>query len=248
MASEYWNWKFRDVKPDPPEQYTSAQKRRNWWHYHKWHLLLGAVLLIVGVDILRGALGLGVTEPDYQVAYVGTFSLPEDTAAALQTALARFGTDCNGDGAVTVQLHQYVSAQPADASAPDSDSAYYAYASEVTLMADLEGCESAFFLLEDPVAFQRDYEALCRTDGSPLSAWDTAPQSYALSWTDCPVLSGLELGTFGETVSGETVSGSGQERMSGLYFARRASTPERHPDHPEACAALWDALTKGAKP
>lgn len=36
----------------------------------------------------------------------------------------------------------------------------YAAASNVKLMADLNACESYFFLLEDPEGFQRDYQVL----------------------------------------------------------------------------------------
>ena len=44
--SEYLNWKFRDVKPDgPAPALTARQKLANWWHYSKWFVAAGAVLL-----------------------------------------------------------------------------------------------------------------------------------------------------------------------------------------------------------
>ena len=46
MASEYLKWKYRDVKPDAPAQYTKRQRAANWWHYHRWWLLAGAALLV----------------------------------------------------------------------------------------------------------------------------------------------------------------------------------------------------------
>ena len=43
----------------------------------------------------------------------------------------------------------------------------YTAASNVKLMADLDACESYFFLLEDPEGFQKSYEVL-REDWFPV--------------------------------------------------------------------------------
>ena len=37
MASEYWKWKFKDVRPEEKRELTPEEKRKNWWHYHRWH-------------------------------------------------------------------------------------------------------------------------------------------------------------------------------------------------------------------
>ena len=162
MASEYLKWKYRDVKPDEPIQYTAAQKRRNWWHYHKWHVIIGAVLLLAAGNILAHVLGVGQIEPDYQIAYVGASPLPDDTVSALESSIAALGHDCNGDGRVAVRLNQYVSG----ADSQDENGVYHAYAASVTLMADITQCDSYFFLLDDPDAFQQNYQILRRLDGS----------------------------------------------------------------------------------
>ena len=57
--SEYLNWKFRDVKPDgPAPALTPRQKLANWWHYSKWFVLGGAVLLGLAADLAASALGV----------------------------------------------------------------------------------------------------------------------------------------------------------------------------------------------
>lgn len=160
MASEYLKWKYRDVKPDEVVELTPRQKRANWWYYHKWHVFLGVGLLALGVYLGARILGIGQVRPDYQVAYVGSAALPEDTAAALESALAELGTDCNGDGQVAVQLNQYVMGDGS------GEGAVYAYAGSTRLMADLDSCESYFFLLEDPAGFQENYQVLRHLDGS----------------------------------------------------------------------------------
>ena len=77
MASQYLNWKLRDVKPDPlPPDPTPRQKWRNWWHYHKGMVIAGAVVGLAVLDIAHSALGLGQVRPDYQVAYVGKTPCP----------------------------------------------------------------------------------------------------------------------------------------------------------------------------
>lgn len=151
MASEYLKWKYRDVRPEEPVALTKEQRRRNWWDYHKWYVILGAVLLVIAGDWARGV--LTQVHPDYQIAYVGSTPLSPEEAGEWERRLAALGSDCNGDGKIVVQLNQY----PATGGAGDPQ---YAYASNVQLMADLEGRDSYFFLLEDPEGFQTSYDIL----------------------------------------------------------------------------------------
>lgn len=156
MASEYLKWKYKDVRPDKPVELTKEQRRRNWWYYHKWHVILGAAAVCIAGSMIWHA--LTQVHPDYQLAYVGTTPLTEEAAAAWEARLAELGTDCNGDGRVVVQLNQYLTL---------SGEEQYNYAANIKLMADLDACESYFFLLEDPEGFQVGYEVL-REDWFPV--------------------------------------------------------------------------------
>ena len=236
MASEYWKWKFKDVKPEEKRELTAAERRRNWWHYHKWHVVTGAVLAAIGVNLLWTALGIGEVRPDYRVAYVGTNALPEDTAAALEAALAGLGEDLNGDGRIVVSLRQYASGGQAG----------MGVSAEVQLTADIMDGESYFFLLEDPEQFQRAYRSLCRLDGTLPEEGDYSAGGTYLAWDACPVLRGLDLGGYAYEVMGRTVTGDSQELLSGLSFARRGFWTEKSAPYPEGCAALWNRLTEGA--
>ena len=157
MASEYLKWKYRDVQRREAVVLTPAERRKNWWHYHKWHVVIGLALAVLAVYLVCQALGVGQIKPDYQVAYVGAKALPDDTAAAIEAALAFLGEDLNEDGQVVVRLNQYASG--------GTDTGVAA-AADVTLMADLLECESYFFLLENPEQFQVSYHVLRRLDGS----------------------------------------------------------------------------------
>ncbi len=151
MASEYLKWKYRDVKPDEKVELTEKQRRRNWWYYHKWHVVLGITAAIIAVDLIWTS--VTQVRPDYQIAYVSSAPLDQEGEAAWKDRLAALGTDSNGDGKIVVQLNQYLTGQTgADAT--------YTYAASVKLMADLDSCDSYFFLLEDPERFQTDYEIL----------------------------------------------------------------------------------------
>ena len=184
MASEYLKWKYRDVQPDAPVERTKKQRRQTWWHYHKWHVGIG-VLAVAIVGNLAWHI-LTQVQPDYQIAYVGAYLLSEEEAAAWEDRLSALGTDRNGDGRVVVQLNQYPTGG-------NGDELMYAAASNVKLMADLDACESYFFLLEDPERFQRDYEIL-QADWVPVENglflarrvfWeDRAPENM----TDCDQL------------------------------------------------------------
>lgn len=240
MASEYLNWKFREVGPDPtPPAPTTRQKWRNWWHYHKGMVVAGAVVLLAAADIAFHALGIGQTKPDYQIAYVGETALPDQTAAAVEEAFAALGSDANGDGRTIVQLHQYI------LTGDRNEDAEYAYANQVTLMGDLEDCDSCFFLLEDCETFQAGYAVLATVDGTLAEAGETP---FRLRWSDCPALADQDLGDYTQNVLGQEITGSSQDLLGSLQLARRGFWEDRTCDHLEACNALWDILTKGANP
>ena len=229
MASEYLLKKYQDVKPDQIRELTKEEKRRNWWHYHKWHVVIAVLLAVCIGNILWNALGIGEIKPDYSIAYVGSTPLSEETAAALRDGLAAISPDLNGDGNVSVELQQYVSVNTGD-----SDSLYYAQAARVQLVADITDCKSYFFLLEDPAGFQEATSALCYLDGSLPLDGDLTPDRKYVIWDDCPVLAQIELG-------------AAQETVSQLAFARRGFWTEKTAPNAAECDALWERLTEGAK-
>lgn len=238
MASEYLKWKYRDVQRREAAVQTPAEKRKNWWHYHKWHAATGLALAVLGVYLVCQALGVGQVRPDYQVAYVGTDALPDAAAAAIESAFAALGEDLNGDGRVVVRLNQYPSAKGIDPG--------LAASGQVALMADLLECESYFFLLEDPGPFQASYHVLCRLDGSRQEEGPWTAEGTYLPWNQCTSLAGMELSGYSDELLGGTAEGEGAGLVSGLYLARRGFWTEKTAAYPEGCAALWEKLTEGA--
>ena len=240
MASKYWEWKFRDVKPEVKRELTPAEKRKNWWDYHLWHVVTGVVLVLIAGGLLWDALRGGTVKPDYLAAYVGENPLPDTTALALETALASLGEDLNGDGQVSVELRQYASG--------GGNNRQIAMAAALKLNADLEAGESYFFLMDDPESFQRQYGALCYLDGSLPPDNDCSVEHSCLRWSDCPALASLDLGDYSCQAAGGTAEGDSQELLSTLYIGRRGFWTEKSAGYAEGCAALWEIMTAGANP
>ncbi len=253
MASEYLLKKYKDVKPDEVRTLTKKEKWRNWWYYHKWHVVVAVLAAVCIGNLLWNALGIGETKPDYSIAYVGRTPLSEETAEALRSGFAALSSDLNGDGKVTVELLQYVGENPADldnigsagSDSEDStdinnmfsnnlDSVYSTQAAQIQLIADITECKSYFFLLEDPAGFQERTAILCNLDGSLPDDEDRTPDGKYVLLGDCPMLAQIELGAARETVSQ-------------LSFARRGFWTEKTVTNCGECDALWDTLTAGAK-
>ena len=244
MASEYIKWQVKDEKPKeeaPPLQ--GSAKVKNWLYYHKVHLLAGAAAAWIVWEITAGTLGIGKTFPDYQIAYVGTYPLPAQTQTALEEAFAACGADLNGDGQVIASLHQYIKNTEGGEAARENAS--YNTATEAALMADMEDCESYFFLLEDPAGFERDYQILAHPDGT-LPAEGEKDGLYAIAWEDAPGLAAMDLGTYEEQAAGQTIKGSGNDLVRPLFLARRGFWTDKTVKHKEGCDALWEVLTKGS--
>ena len=244
MAGEYFRWKYRDVKQDePPPELTGKEKLANWFYYHKWWIVVWALLLFSVGSILWNALGIGQVRPDYIFAYVGSASLPGDCAGALKQALAALGQDVNGDGSVVVELRQYVISKDQVGS---EQALMQGYAADVTLIADINNGDSYFFLVEDPAQFQRAYQLLAGPDGALPADGDHSVDGKVFPWLSCPVLAGLELGGYEEEFLGQIFSGDNQELLSGLYFGRRGFYNEKQAAKQGANDALWKILTEGA--
>ncbi len=215
--------------------YTRWEKFQNWFYYNKWWLLVAAIILYVVGSMLWSISGIGQVRPDVCVAYVGSRQLPDACVKALEDALAAYGEDLNGDGLVKVQLSQHITAT--------GENAMYGYAASVTVLADITQGESYFFLLEDPDAFQEEFQILAALDGSiPQEEYPTGLDKV-VAWKDCPVLAGLELGSYTDAYLDQTETGDCQDLLENLYLGRRyfyCDPPEALP----AWEAMWQKLTE----
>lgn len=223
------------MKPaEKPPELTTKEKIKNWLYYHRWHLIIGAVLIGILLDIGLSGLSQRKHAPDYQIAYVGSTVLPKDIVNALTDAFAALGQDNTGDGQVNVVLNTYLRNAPGDASAETGE---YAAASEIRLLGDMENCESYFFIVDDPERIQSDFQILADKDGSILASY------YAIPLSDISALADIANAAYSEIISGETVSGTGRDYLDGLYLSRRGFIEGRECAYKKACDLLWEKIT-----
>lgn len=196
----------RPAAPDKPLTVQEQKKkaRANWWYYN-WGIVAVAALVIVGVVYVAHGL-LTSVDPDYTVAVVTADALPDEAVQRLQTALADYAEDANGDGAVVVQVNNYT--WSANASLTDMNGQM---AGATQMNTDLANGESKIWILEDPEGFEQAYGALSEKLGAD---W----QTKLIPWRSQPALSALELGSYATAADGsQTVDV--QSRFAGYSVA-----------------------------
>ena len=181
------------------------------------------------------------THPDYNIAVVSPYYLPEATVTALQQQLAAYGEDCNGDGKVVVKLNQYTMAFNSE----DSD-AYLDMAGTTKLSTDIQSSLSSIFILYDPAGFQQTTGTLRYLDGHlPKSDADSDWWNMVYRWTDCPVLTGMELGGYTSDAV-QSASGDSQQLLADYYIGIRGAWLKESASLLENSEPLWASLTAGA--
>lgn len=234
-----------DQTPEPPREYTKQENAANWWHYHWMWVVIGVVAVLLAAWIIKDT--VFQTRPDVQIAYVGLHDLPADTVTALQDALTPYCTDVNGDGKVVVQVDSYTVDFDAENTSTD---AYYQMAGVTRLSAELaSGGKTYLFLLEDPEGFEAQTGALQYLDGTVPDDPETTDADWremVYRWTDCPVLTGLDLGSYEGLTLMDDVTGTNQSVLAHLYVGRRGVWDEKQVPTYKGCAELWDTLTAGA--
>lgn len=222
--------------------YTKVQKLSNWFYYNKLYVIVAIVLIIIAASIIMNKVHASTNKADYTFAYVGSTYLPDDTVNAFKQSIADFAEDVNNDGKVIIDFRQYIS----ENSQNDNDTAEYAAASSVNLLGDITDMESHFFILESPALFQYQYQILANSDGSLADETDYHTEDKVYLWSECPVLASLPLGDYTDSLFGEEYTGSSQELLSNLYFARRGYY-SKAPKYFDKYNELWDILTSASK-
>lgn len=248
MAGEYYRWLARNEKPEEHKELTKEEKRRNWWDYHKWHVVLVLVCAVLLADLVYDAVRNKNSKPDYVVAYVGQTALPDGLVEQVELGLATLGQDLNGNGTVLVELRQYLMAdESVENPALAMEDMERGNASAMLLQANIEMVESMVFLLEDPELFRATYPVLCRADGSYIDETPDSQVPIWYSWGSCPALTELEMENFEIPVIGGMLEGDSQTALSGLAVARRGLWDDGTNDSILGGIALWESMTEGAQ-
>ena len=114
------------------------------------------------------------------------------------------------------------------------------------LAADVQGGLSAVFLLYDPAGFEESTGTLRYLDGSlPEPGSDGDWWNMVYRWTDCPALTGLDLGEY-QADTTHAQGGDSQEYMAQFYVGMRGAWNSGTADNLKGGEAFWQALTAGA--
>ena len=247
MASEYLKWKYKDVKPDPKKEYTKKELRANWWDYNLIWVIVGIVGALILFFIIKDMFFR--TKPDYEVALIAANAPEEETQDALKARIAELGEDLNGDGKVAVELYIY----DVDFSDPDEDYSDMERREAVMtrLTVDLTSGDVFLILVDQPEAFQARFGILSYLDGTAPDAegdrYDASNwRDMVYRWEDCPVLKGMDLGTFTRFMDPTEMPIDGQTAMEGLYVGRRGIFFDKDKERFAGAERLWQALTAGA--
>ena len=152
-------------------------KLKNFWYYHKFHLLIALAALAIFV---YSFIPSGNARADYHVGLVTDILCPEERLSQIEERLCAFATDVNGDGELIVTLHPF----SVDFDSPDPNSGYNKYEKIAALDADLSGKVSSLYLLEDPEGFQQATDGLMAEpfadfgDGLTMAVRKDAPSEY----------------------------------------------------------------------
>ena len=215
MASEYLLKKYKDVKPDEVRVLTKEEKRKNWWHYHRIHVLIGVIVLAFVASFVW-EMGSKV-EPDYQLAYVGTYSLPLGSEESIEELLEAKLEDRNGDNKVSVQVNSFVI----------NEQDPNAYAVQVSLVGDITLGSSSVFLVADPMEMQQTYGIFYQEDGTLPTEEQDIQSCENCSWELCSIGQELDLGM-------------------DLYLIHRGFFDDEMKAENAGVEALWEVLTERA--
>lgn len=245
MLRDDWYNLHKNDAPEDASKPSFRKKWNNWWYYNKWYVVGALVVLAILIDFGHSIWVNRTNKPDFQIAYLGAM-LPQDTTDRLEQALSELAPDANGDGKVIVTVNQYNLYASPEVEDPAPIDPAMNMAAQTKLSVDLQMAESFLFLMPDPEKFQQNTQALSRIDGTfPSDTPDSALPLY-LSWKDCPVLAGLDLGMLSESMLDESAQIENQALLENLFVGRRYIDPETDPEYSQACDEFWNALLSGA--
>jgi len=89
-----------EIKPETPRE-----KRRNWWFYHKEHVIICVISAAILFSIIYSI--VSKVEPDYTVALLTSYSMPTVGTEELERCITPYADDRNGDGKVMVRVVNY---------------------------------------------------------------------------------------------------------------------------------------------
>lgn len=219
---------------------TAKDKGKNWWYYHKIHLLVG-VLAVALVGSFLYSMFTKVS-PDYTIALLTSYTMPETGLNQLEDYIAAYADDRNGDGQVSINVTNYVYDTSADADYAQREAAI------VRFMADASSNEVMIYLHDGGAfsALEGTFEGFFQyTDGTPMEDDATDFENAMTSWQDMAAFANFQPASEeGELYTGEVLT----ELYSRLRVSCRAAegssieSSEKDMEYYQSSMALFQRL------
>lgn len=163
-------------------------KWKNFWYYHKFHLLIVLVL----VALVAGFVYELTTkvEPDYQIGILTETKFSDDAASILEKKIAQYGEDRNGDGRVVVRVNSYLIVMGENKPVSDPN---LQMASVAKFLSDLEMGDSILFLT-DSASFeshQKTRQMFSNLNGTVPKHGEEKEADMRVPWKNAKPLSSL---------------------------------------------------------
>ncbi len=87
---------------------TKEDRKKKWdnfWYYYKYHVLIGAFILFCVITFAKDM--LGKVSYDYNIGFLGDYSIMEEDKTKLEKWFVKNAEDLNKDGEVHVQVNDY---------------------------------------------------------------------------------------------------------------------------------------------
>ena len=228
---------------------TPAEKRKNWWYYHKGQLIALLLLAALVGSLLYSI--FGKTKPDYTVAVMTSYTMPENGRQELERILEEYADDRNGDGQVVVGVTCYVFSTTIPST---SDALQQQQASVARFAGDILANESMIYIHnEEAFEFMKaDFSGFFQyTDGSTMPADATDFENVMLPWDKFQALSGF----VPVTSEDDAFNSEGLQQLYGelrISFRQAAGTSIEKNDKDMAyyqdSLAFYQRLLTGEKP
>jgi len=137
---------FHRINPEVTMKTDYVERIKNWWWYHKIHVLIG--VLALAAVIYSFAHSAGKPEADYHIGLLLAHPCTEEYLNSLPETFAAFGEDTDGDGEILVEVHSYF----VDLADDNENAGALNYEKIALLDADLIGSTSGIFLTDSPDA------------------------------------------------------------------------------------------------
>lgn len=213
---------------------TPKSKWDNFWFYHKWHVIIGTVAVLLIAFFVHDM--LNQEHPDYEIGLIAQKSYTDTATTALEKEFEKVGQDLNHDGKVLVQVNAYT-IDNSDKVDPNVQ-----MASVTKLTADLSEGTSVIFLTDDG-SFknqQKSNQLFAYADGKTPAKNASDYDKMRVALKDCKAFQGLESVPYNE---GKDML----EKLSISLRVNQGSAIEGKADkqtYYASCKKLFDQVTK----